>query len=222
MRDALLAIRKHPPRTTIKMRLGMSVKSALVAGACCAMLVLVLTEQSATAGPQLARKHQHVIPQCRPWNANATMTPPSSDPWWDRIITVVESAPTVMPVEAIAAPPLVAPTAPLCASAQPTEYEVGTNVVCDAQSQVERFVTLFSGDTLAAINAVNAEEQNPTACALVSVVYLRGSPIGTARHGDNAFEIVRILVVGIDTDAGIQAVQPSAYLSLFGVKEYVV
>jgi hypothetical protein len=222
MRDALLAIRKHPSRTTIKMRLGMSVKSALVAGACCAMLVLVLTEQSATAGPQLARKHQHVIPQCRPWNANATMTPPSSDPWWDRHINAAESAPTVVPVEAIAAPPLVAPIAPLCASAQPTEYEVGTNVVCDTQSQVERFVTLFSGDTLAAINAVNAEEQNPTACALVSVVYLRSSPIGTARHGDNAFEIVRILVVGIDTDAGIQAVQPSAYFSLFGVKEYVV
>ena len=51
---------------------------------------------------------------------------------------------------------------------------------------------------------------------------LRGSHVGTARHGDNAFEIVRILVVGIDTPAGIQAVQPSAYFSLFGVKEYAV
>jgi hypothetical protein len=43
-----------------------------------------------------------------------------------------------------------------------------------------------------------------------------------ARNGDNAFEIVRILVVGIDTAAGIQAVRPAAYFSLFGVKEYAV
>jgi hypothetical protein len=43
-----------------------------------------------------------------------------------------------------------------------------------------------------------------------------------ARKGDNAFEIVRILVVGIDTGACIQAVQHSAYFSLFGIKEYAV
>ena len=112
--------------------------------------------------------------------------------------------------------------ASLCGPAQAADYEVGESLVCDTQSQVERYVAIFSGDAQAAINAVNAEEHNPTACALVDVVYLRGSHIGTARHGDNAFEIVRILVVGIDTAAGIQAVPPAAYFSLFGVKEYAV
>jgi uncharacterized MAPEG superfamily protein len=99
---------------------------------------------------------------------------------------------------------------------------VGTSLICDTQTQLERFVALFSGDTQAAIDAVNAEEQNPTACALVDVAYLRGEEIGIARNGGSAFEIVRILVVGIDTAAGIQAVRPSAYFSLFGVKEYAV
>jgi hypothetical protein len=112
--------------------------------------------------------------------------------------------------------------APLCGSAHATDYEVGTSLICDTQSQLERFVALFSGDTQAAIDAVNAEEKNPTACALVDVAYLRGEEIGMARNGDSAFEIVRILVVGIDTDAGIQAVRPSAYFSLFGFKEYAV
>jgi hypothetical protein len=112
--------------------------------------------------------------------------------------------------------------APLCASAQPTEYEVGASLVCDTKTQAERFVALFSGDAQAAIDAVNAEEHDPTACALINAAYLRGSHVGTARHGDDAFEIVRILVVGIDTPAGIQAVQPSAYFSLFGIKEYAV
>jgi hypothetical protein len=112
--------------------------------------------------------------------------------------------------------------APLCRPAQATDYEVGPSLVCDTQGQVERYVALFSGDAQTAIDAVNAEERNPSACALVDVVYLRGSHIGMARNGDNAFEIVRILVVGIDTAAGIQAVHPAAYFSLFGVKEYAV
>jgi hypothetical protein len=112
--------------------------------------------------------------------------------------------------------------APFCGSAHAMDYEVGSSIICDTQSQVERFVALFSGDTQAAIGAVNAEEQDATACALIDAAYLRGAEIGVARNGDSAFEIVRILVVGIDTAAGIQAVRPSAYFSLFGVKEYAV
>jgi hypothetical protein len=112
--------------------------------------------------------------------------------------------------------------APLCGSAQAMHYEVGTSIICDTQTQVERFVALLSGDKQAAIDAVNAEEQDPSACALVDVAYLRGAKIGMARNGGSAFEIVQILVVGIDTAAGIRAVRPSAYFSLFGVKEYAV
>jgi hypothetical protein len=112
--------------------------------------------------------------------------------------------------------------AALCAPAQASDYEVGTSLVCDTQSQAERFVVVFAGDAQAAVAAVNAEQHNPTACALINVAYLRGAHIGMARHGENAFEIVRILVVGIDTAHGIQAVRPAAYFSLFGVKEYAV
>jgi hypothetical protein len=112
--------------------------------------------------------------------------------------------------------------APSCGSTQAMHYEVGANIICDTQTQVERFVALLSGDTQAAIDAVNAEEQDPSACALVDVAYLRGAKIGMARNGDSAFEIVQIMVVGIDTAGGIQAVRPSAYFSLFGVKEYAV
>ena len=112
--------------------------------------------------------------------------------------------------------------APLCSPAQAADYEVGSSLVCDTQRQMERYVALFLGDAQAAIDAVNAEEHDPTACTLVNVAYLRGSHIGVARNGDSAVEIVRILVVGIDTAAGIQAVRPAAYFSLFGVKEYAV
>jgi hypothetical protein len=112
--------------------------------------------------------------------------------------------------------------APLGAPAQASNYEVGASLVCDTQGQVERFVALLDGDPQAAVSLVNAEEQNPAACAIVNVAYMRGAQLGMARHGDNAFEIIRILVVGIETGSGIRPVQPAAYFSLFGVKEYAV
>jgi hypothetical protein len=112
--------------------------------------------------------------------------------------------------------------APFCAAAQTPDYEVGVSLVCDTQGQVERFVALFNGDAAAAVKVVNAEEKDPTACAIVNVAYLRGAQLGMARHGDNAFEIIRILVVGVETENGLRPVNPAAYFSLHGVTEYAV
>jgi len=103
-----------------------------------------------------------------------------------------------------------------------SNYEVGASLICDTQAQVERFVALFSGDAQAAIRVVNAEEQNPSACVIMNAAYMRGTQIRMARHGDSAFEIVRILVIGIETDNGILPVRPRVYFSLFGVMEYAV
>jgi hypothetical protein len=113
-------------------------------------------------------------------------------------------------------------TAAFCGPAQASDYEVGISLICDTRAQVERFAALFSGDAPAAIRAINTEEQNPSACAIANVVYMRGTQIAMARHGDNAFEIVRILVVGVATDNGIRPVRPAAYFSLFEVKEYAI
>jgi len=126
----------------------------------------------------------------------------------------------LVPLFALLATPFCAPAQAL--DYQAVDYEIGASLVCDTQAQVERFVALFTGDAQAAIRVVNAEEQNPSACAIVNVAYRRGTSIGTARHGDSAFEIVRILVVGIETDNGIRPVRPAAYFSLFGIKEYAV
>ena len=102
------------------------------------------------------------------------------------------------------------------------EYEHGTALLCDTQRQVERYVALFSGEEQSAINAVNTEEQNPTACALTTVAFMRGPEIGTARNKESAFQIVRLLVVGVETPSGLRSVRPSAYFSAFKVIEYDV
>jgi hypothetical protein len=103
--------------------------------------------------------------------------------------------------------------APFCAPSQAADYEVASSLVCDTQEQVERFVALFAGNAQAAIRVVNAEQKNPTACAMMNIAFMRGNQLGTARHGDNAFQITHILVIGIENGNGIQPVQPAAYYS---------
>ena len=112
--------------------------------------------------------------------------------------------------------------APFCIPAHAADYEVASSLVCDTQEQVERFVALFAGDAQAAIKVVNAEQKNPTACAMMNIAFVRGNQLGMARHGDNAFQITHILVIGVENGNGIQPVQPAAYYSAFGVREYAI
>src|ERR1700730_19255794 len=56
-----------------------------------------------------------------------------------------------------------------CYPAQAQEYEHGTALLCDSQKQVERYVALFKGEEQSTVDAVNTEEQNPTACGLATV-----------------------------------------------------
>ena len=107
-------------------------------------------------------------------------------------------------------------------SASAQEYEHGTALLCDTQRQVERYVELFNGKEQSAINAVNEEEQNPTACAFQTVAFMRGPDLETARNKESAFQIVRILVVGVETPSGLRSTRPSAYFSAFKVLEYDV
>jgi hypothetical protein len=56
----------------------------------------------------------------------------------------------------------------------------------------------------------------------VSVAFVRGPQVATVRSKDKTFQLVRILVVGVDTPSGFQSVVPAAYFSLFKVEEYAV
>ena len=106
--------------------------------------------------------------------------------------------------------------------ARAQEYEHGAALLCDTQRQVERYVELFNGKEQSAINTVNTEEQNPAACVLETVAFMRGRELGTARNKESAFQIVRILVVGVETPSGLRSIPPAAYFSAFKLLEYDV
>lgn len=107
----------------------------------------------------------------------------------------------------------------LCLPARAQEIEIGATLACDTQQQVERFVQVFHGDAESAAKTVNSEVSDPTACDMIKVAFVRGDEIGSVRTNNRTFHIVRILVLGIVTAAGVVPAVPSAFFSVVEVDE---
>jgi hypothetical protein len=111
----------------------------------------------------------------------------------------------------------------LCAPAQAQivekNVEIGSGIFCDTQQQVERFVALFQGDAEAAINSVNAEAKDPTACAAATIAFVRRPEVAIARTWHATFHIVPIVVVGVVTKQGLQITAPAAAFSIERTEE---
>src|SRR5262245_9772785 len=107
-------------------------------------------------------------------------------------------------------------------SAQAYEVETGPVMLCDTQKQAERFVQYFDGNQEAALGAVNAEEHNPSACAIVEVAYVQGEPLGVERTLSHAFRITPVAVVAMKTPGGFQQVAPVVFFTPVKLKEYAV
>jgi hypothetical protein len=109
----------------------------------------------------------------------------------------------------------------LCGSAKAadTEVQVGEGPICDTQQQAERLAALYPRDTQSAIRQVNMEADNPSACELANVAYLRSAPLATVRTKDATFQIVKVLILGIATADGVEAANPVVYYSLVKIDE---
>ena len=110
----------------------------------------------------------------------------------------------------------------VCLPAHAYETETGAVMICDTQRQVERYVQLLDESPQAAIRAVNAEESNPNACALVDVSYVQGPELGMARSNSRAFRIVPVVVVGANTSRGYGPVKPVLFFTAIEINELAV
>jgi len=109
-------------------------------------------------------------------------------------------------------------------AAQPADpnaqVQVGNTFICDTQQQMERFVAVFDGDFAAAMDKVNIEEKNPTACIGATMAYVEGSELSKAKSTTKGtYNIIRVLVIGITTPRGFQAIQPAAFFSIVKSEE---
>jgi hypothetical protein len=107
----------------------------------------------------------------------------------------------------------------LCVPARAQELSIGTGPICDTQKQTERLVALLESDAEAASKVVNAEENDPTACVIATVAYLRGPQLAMASGKAGTYRIVKVLVFGLHTPAGILMTAPHPYFTLFKVEE---
>ena len=99
----------------------------------------------------------------------------------------------------------------------PIEY--GQGLVCHTQEQAEQLVAHLGKDIDAATSAVNAGEHGD-ACGIASLAFVRGGDLQMVRNKDATFQIVEILVVGVETSKGFQAVVPAVFFALRKVNEY--
>ena len=110
----------------------------------------------------------------------------------------------------------------MCTPAHAYEVETGSITICDTQRQVEGFAQLLDENPELAISAVNAEEHNPNACVAVDVSYVQGPQLGMVRSSSRAFQIIPIVVFGVNMPALFQAVKPRLFFTLVEVKEFAV
>lgn len=100
------------------------------------------------------------------------------------------------------------------------DIAIGRGIICDTPEQMQRYVAVFKGNAQDALTAVNHEAKKDNACAPAVVAYLAGDAIATARNNDGqAFRVVKILVLGVVTDLGVQQVAPFPQFTVVKVDE---
>jgi hypothetical protein len=95
--------------------------------------------------------------------------------------------------------------------------EIDTNLFCDTQQQVERFVSLLDqngGSAEAAIAAVNDESKSEDACVIATAAYRRSGIVGTTQNKEATFDVTRIEVVGVYTMNGLERSMPTEFFTL--------
>jgi hypothetical protein len=100
------------------------------------------------------------------------------------------------------------------------DIAVGRGIICDTQEQMERYVAVFKGNAKDALTTVNTEAKKEDACAAAAVAFLAGETATTARNNDGeAYKVLRILVLGVVTDMGLQQVAPFPQFTIMKIEE---
>ena len=102
------------------------------------------------------------------------------------------------------------------------EVEYGTSLICQTEQQAAQLVAHLDTDMHAALTDEDAEVAVPPPCQAATVAFVRGQMLGTLRTRDAAFQMVRVLVVGVGAPNEFRAVTPAAFISLIKVVEYDV
>ena len=93
--------------------------------------------------------------------------------------------------------------APLGSATNPAQISVGRAIICDTSEQAPRFVALRNGgsEAVQALQVINKEAANASACGAAIVAFRSGEPIGSARVDGQLVNVVKITVLAFNNGA---------------------
>lgn len=88
--------------------------------------------------------------------------------------------------------------------------ELGVGLICNSAEQVERYIALQTAQEPpdAAIRLVNDEAQDPNACAVAAVAFVRGDKGKSVQAPGGMMHITPVMILATQTAAGWQRVPP--------------
>ena len=87
------------------------------------------------------------------------------------------------------------------------DIEVGAGIICDTPQQVKRYLTFadepHGADSVdRALDAVNTEENNPRACGVAIIAFVRDGQSETVEFNHSVAKVTRVRVVAVATQEG--------------------
>lgn len=96
------------------------------------------------------------------------------------------------------------------------DAQVGNGLVCDTKEQVALFVSLAEEKgPQGALAAVNEDAGIPNACVIAHVMFVIVEKFESVSIAGRPYMIVKILVGGVVTPAGMQPVEPKEFYTIF-------
>jgi hypothetical protein len=84
------------------------------------------------------------------------------------------------------------------------QVQLGIGIICDSAEQVERYLSLYTGNGSApqSLHIVNAESKNPVACGVAAIAFVPDETVRTLTLSNHAVRVMRIRVIGTETENG--------------------
>jgi hypothetical protein len=97
-------------------------------------------------------------------------------------------------------------------------FEIGIGLICDSEAQVQRYLALRVADQSpeAAIQLINDEDQDSTACLIAVIAFIPGQEVGVVPAAGGQMKIMQITVIAAQTPIGWQRVEDlQQYTAIF-------
>ena len=89
-------------------------------------------------------------------------------------------------------------------SGAPGNVSIGSAIICDTSEQAHRFVTLRNdgSEAVQALQVINKEANNPTACGPAVLAFRTGETIKSERMDGQLVNVVKVTVLANNNGAG--------------------